>query len=76
MLTERVNLKSKSLFSQESIDVDLMKPASKNYNAGSIYLMLKYRCNHSVYDAHRDNGYGSKVLCYSTPLHLVNTMRV
>jgi len=37
MLTERVNLKSKSLFSQESIDVDLMKPASKNYNAGSIY---------------------------------------
>lgn len=37
MLTERVNLKSKSLFSQESINVDLMKPASKNYNAGSIY---------------------------------------
>ena len=37
MLTERVNLKSKSLFSQESIDVDLIKPASKNYNAGSIY---------------------------------------
>ena len=37
MLTERVNLKSKPLFSQESIDVDLIKPASKNYNAGSIY---------------------------------------
>jgi hypothetical protein len=37
MLTEHVNLKSKSLFSQESIDVDLIKPASKNYNAGSIY---------------------------------------
>ena len=37
MLTERVNLKSKSLFSQESINVDLIKPASKNYNAGSIY---------------------------------------
>ena len=37
MLTEYVNLKSKSIYSLENIDVDLIKPASKNYNAGSIY---------------------------------------
>lgn len=37
LLTDKVRIKSKSLYTQKSIDVDLIKPSIEKYNSGNIY---------------------------------------